>query len=547
MEMQKKADFVVQGGTIYCGKGMAADYDFLAVKNNRIEAIGYEREMEQWIGSETQVITLAEEQMLLPGLHDNHIHLIQAGMFDKYVDLAGTSSQEEAAELTAQFAQSIPDEPWVIGFSWCRLSWTKKDHPTKDSLDKVISDRPVFLLDSELHGAWVNSKALELCGIDGNTPDPPFGKIAKDENGEPSGYLYETALCLVGEQAFRFSNEIVEELIGRYMNNAVKWGITSVSDMTPYLGLNLAYEETYYRMDREGRLKIRINAARNLFEDMERLVEIREKAESSGTGMYRVPYVKQFIDGVIANYTALLLEPYCDRPGDCGGSLLDLKELHAAVEKAHCHGFSVRLHGCGDGAVNAALNAYEAAIKKHGKAKVSHQIEHVESIQPSDIKRFAELDVIASVQPEHIISGIPSFSDNCYPKLLGPERDRYTWPFRSLLKAGTVLAGGSDAPVVEGDPFYGMYCGMERIHPDGTPEGGWNPQEKLDIEDLIAAYTWGAAYGEGRAQELGTLEPGKLADLTILDRNLLTSSPQQVKEAQVLYTIVDGKIVYKKD
>lgn len=311
-----KADLLIEGGKIFCGKGMAEDNDFIAVADGKIIAVGKGRsEADGFRGPETRVISLGEDELVIPGLHDNHIHLMQAGMLDKYADLFHAMSREEVAQIVSDFAATIPDEKWVIGFGWCRLSWEDTSHPTRETLDRVLPDRPVFLLDYELHGAWVNSKALEICGINADTPDPPFGEIARDEKGQPTGYLYETALCLVGEYAFDFSDEMVEDLITRYMDNAVKRGITSVSDMTPYLGLNLAYENTYYRMDREGRLKIRVNAARNLFEDIDKVLEVKEKAESSGTGMYRVPYVKQFIDGVIANHTALLAEPYCDMPG----------------------------------------------------------------------------------------------------------------------------------------------------------------------------------------------------------------------------------------
>lgn len=539
-------DLLIKGGTIFCGKNLPEDYDIVAIKDNRIANLGYAGEEKAWIGKNTEIISLRKENLVIPGLHDHHIHLVQAGMLDKYIDLSGASSQEEAAAMTAEFAEKISEEVWIIGFGWSRLGWKDKALPVKESLDRLIPDRPVFLLDSELHGAWVNSRALEMCGINETTGAPMFGEIAKNSKGEPSGYLYETALSLVGKYAFDFSDSMAENLICRYMNNAVKFGITSVSDMTPYLGLDLAYEETYYQMDREGKLKIRINAARNLFEDIETVLSIGKKAECSGSGMYRVPYMKQFLDGVLANHTAMLLKPYCDKPEFCGGALLDLKELNKAVKRAHENGISVRLHACGDGAVHAALDAYEAATKECGKSKARHQIEHIECIDPFDIERFAELGVVASVQPEHIISGMPGFEDNCYPELLGAERDAWTWPFRTMLDQGAILAAGSDAPVVEGNPFYGMYCGMERIHPDGTPAGGWNPKEKLDIIELLHAYTWGAAYAEGREKELGTIETGKLADITIADRNLLNSKAQEVKDTEVLYTIVDGKVVYRK-
>lgn len=546
MEKNLTADMILQGATVFCGNGLPKDQDFIAIKGNRIIGIGPEGQEKDFIGEGTRVFRFQKDQFLMPGLHDHHIHLIQAGMLDKYADLTEASSQEEAAEMTADFAKTIPEDEWVMGFGWSRMSWTQKDLPTKESLDERIPDRPVFLLDSELHGAWVNSKALEVCGVTADTEDPPFGMIAKNEKGEPSGYLYETALCLVGKYALQFKEALVKDLIRRYMRKAVQWGITSVSDMTPYLGLNLAFETTYFDMDRKGELDIRINAARNLFEDMETFLEIQRKAESSGSGMYRVPYMKQFLDGVITNYTALMIEPYSDRPEEKGGSLLDLEALDSAVEAAHKNNVSVRLHACGDGAVRAALDSYQRALEKNGRTVARHQIEHIESIDSSDIPRFQELGVIASVQPEHIVSGIPTFQDNCYPELLGKEREKYTWPFRSLKDNGAVLAFGSDAPVVEGDPFYGMFCGLERIHPDGSPEGGWNPQEKLRIEDLLEGYTYGAAYAEGRETELGTLEVGKLADIAVIDRNLLTATSDGVKGAKVLLTIVDGRIVYEK-
>lgn len=537
---------ILQGATIYCGKGLPENYDFIALKGNKIIGIGPKDKAQDFITGGTKIISFEENQLLMPGLHDNHIHLIQAGMLDKYVDLTAASSQEEAAELVAAFAKTIPDEEWIMGFGWSRLSWVNKDLPIKETLDALIPDRPVFLLDSELHGAWVNSKALAHCGITRDTADPDFGMIAKDEKGEPSGYLYETALCLVGKYALDFEDSLAKELIQRYMRKAVTWGITSVSDMTPYLGLNLAFEKVYFDMDRKGQLDIRVNAARNLFEDMDTFLAIKDKAESSGTGMYRVPFMKQFLDGVIANYTALMLEPYSDKADEKGGSLLDLEALDQAVEKAHENNISVRLHACGDGASRIALNTFQRALENKGKTASRHHIEHIESIDPSDIPRFKELGVIASVQPEHIVSGIPSYEDNCYPALLGPFRERYTWPFKSLKTTGAILAFGSDAPVVEGDPFYGMYCGLERIHPDGSPQGGWNPQEKLTMEDLLHGYTYGGAYAEGREDELGTLEEGKLADITVIDRNLLTATSEEIKEAKVLMTIVDGRIVYER-
>ncbi|MEG1584537.1 MAG: amidohydrolase family protein, partial [Anaerovorax sp.] len=514
------------------------------VKSNKIVGLGKIGQEDEYITPKTKVVLLNKNQMVMPGIHDNHIHLIQAGMLEKYADLYGSVSQEEAADRVVKFAEKNPHENWMVGFGWARMSWTDHSLPKAKTLDLLFPDRPVLLLDSELHGAWANGKAFELCGIDKHTHDPQFGMIARDEEGNPEGYLYETALSLVAKHAFEFEEDTLEGLINLYTRRANQYGITSTSDMTPYLGINLAYEKIYYKMSREEKLTVRIHAARDLFEDIHVYLSVKEEAEKNDKGFYRVCYTKQFLDGVITNYTALMLESYWDKQGDCGGALLDIGKLNEGVERAHKNGISVRLHACGDGAVRVALDAFENAIKKYGQTKARHQIEHIEVIAQEDLKRFQKLGVIASVQPEHIVSGIDTFDNNCYPEVLGPDRERYTWAFRSLLQAGAVLACGSDAPVVEGNPFMGMYCGLTRLHPDGTPKGGWNPEEKLSIEELLQGYTFGAAYAEGREEELGTLEIGKLADIAVLDRNLLTATPDEVRDTRVLLTMVDGKIVY---
>ncbi|QOX62710.1 amidohydrolase [Anoxybacterium hadale] len=543
---QMTADILIKGAAFFDGRRSRPEIDFIAVRENKIIGMGGEEQAGAFIGADTVVCEFSKDQMVMPGFHDNHIHLIQSGMLDKYADLTMASSEEEAAEMVLEFAKKITDEKWVMGFGWSRFAWKNKKFPTRESLDAVLSDRPVLLFDTELHAAWANSCAMEEAGITKDTADPPFGKIDRDKDGIPSGYFYETALSLLAKHAFQLEPHIVKDLIHRYSKRAVKWGITSVSDMTPYLGINLAFEDIFMELDRKGELMLRINAARDLYEDIEAVVALRRKAEESGTGMYRIPYFKQFLDGVISNHTAMMIEDYSDAKGNRGGSLLDLSNLKEAVKTAQENSMSVRLHACGDGAVRAALDAYEyAAGECAAGTSCRHQIEHIEVISFEDIKRFASLGVIASVQPEHIVSGMPSFSDNGYPELLGKERERYTWAFRCLKESGAILAGGSDSPVVEGNPFMGIYCGLERVHPDGTPKGGWNPDEKLTVPELLELYTFNAAFAEGREAELGTLEPGKLADMIAVDRNLLTVSAEELLCAEVLLTIVNGKVVYK--
>lgn len=547
MRNEQKANIILEGSNFYCGRNLDNDIDFLAIKDNKILAVGKKEEMQTYIDANTEVLSFSDEHLIISGLHDNHVHLLQAGILEKYVQLYSSTSKEEAARMVAEFAKTIPDEKWVMGVGFRRMSWKDSSYPTADVLDVLIPDRPVLLMDEELHAVWLNSKALEVCGINKDTQTPEGGIIVRDASGNPKGYLLENAVVLATSYAFDFENSMVKELVSGYINRAVRLGITSVSDMTPYLSLDLSFPEAYFQMVNNNQLKIRINAALNLFEDIEKFCEIRKRAEIEGKGFYRVPYMKQFLDGTPANYTGFLLDDYSDNPGEKGCSTIDIDKMEKAIENATKHDISVRLHSCGDGSCRAGLDAYEKALSKYDKSKSRHMIEHLELVNSDDIPRFGQLGVIASVQPEHLAAGTMKWDENCYPERLGSERCKYTWPFKQLKESGAVLAGGSDCPVVEGNPFWGIYVGNTRKYYDGLPVGGWNPQENLSIEDLLDMYTIGAAYAEGRENELGTIEEGKLADITVIDRNLLEmSGDTAIREAKALLTIVNGKIVYQR-
>lgn len=545
MKTELKADIILEGASFYCGRGLDSNIDFIAVKDNKILALGKKDDLEKYIGEDTQVISYTKENMIIPGLHDNHVHLIQAGILEKYEKLYSTTSKEDAARIIAEFAETIPNEKWVMGVGFRRMSWEDTSMPDCKTLDRVIADRPVFLMDEELHMAWLNSKGLEECGINRSTEDPEGGIICRDENGDPSGVLLENAVALAAKYAFQFDNKTAKALIEGYINKAVSLGITSVSDMTPYLSLDLSFPEVYFEMVKNDELRIRVNAARNLFEDINTFNSIHKKAELEGKGFYRVPYMKQFIDGTPANFTGMLLEGYSDNPEEKGKATIDLGKMSEAIEVATANDISVRLHSCGDRSCREALDAYENALKKFPKTQSRHMIEHLELVDPADIPRFGKLGVIASVQPEHLAAGTMKWSENCYPEKLGPVREKYTWPFKQLRDGGAVLAGGTDCPVVEGNLFWGMYAGNTRKYYDGLPEGGWNPQENLSIPELLDIFTSGAAYAEHRENELGTLEEGKLADITVVDRNLLElEGNPEIRETRVLLTMVDGRIVY---
>ena len=535
------ADLILTSDTVFTGLSDRPTPGFVAIKGNKIMAVSDDKEkFADYKDDHTEVHHFGN-QLIMPSFYDSHTHLTLAGMYKTFVNLGQAKSEIEAAEMVGKFAETMPEASWVIGFNWYHVFWDDKVLPTKLSLDRYISDRPVFLINAEAHGAWVNSKALEICGIDRNTKDPDYGHIEKMENGEPSGFLYEAALGLVAVHALQFTIEQEKAFVRKYMESAAKFGITSVNDMQPYFGVNMGNYETFKALEEEGELTIRIHSAPDLLSDLEEVADWREKYCSEKR---KISLLKQFLDGVPTTYTALTLEEYSDKPGDTGTQLSDLEAIAKQVLEAHRLGFSIRLHACGDRAVRIALDCYEAAIKKYGKNEARHGIEHIECIHPDDIPRFKELGIVPSVQPEHLAL-TQNFEDNPYISRFGPERARYLWPFKSLLKSAGVLAIGTDCPVVDNDPFLEIYRAVTRVHNDGKPLGGWNPDEKLTMAEILSAYTLGSAYGTRREKELGTLEAGKFADIIVLDRNLFDTAPENIRSTKVKLTVMDGKVIYK--
>ena len=537
----QRADLIITGDNIYTGLTATTHPGFVAIKDNKILKVSKEiEELTDYIDDNTEVQDFKDE-LIMPAFFDGHTHLILAGMYKTFVNLGESKSEEEAAEMVSKFAETMEDAPWIIGFNWYHVFWENKVLPTKHSLDKYFPDRPVFLINAEAHGAWVNSKAMEICGIDKDTKDPNYGHIEKLENGEPSGFLFEAALGLIAVNALKFTVDQEKAFAQKYMESAAKFGITSVLDMQPYFGVNLGKNETYQVLEKEGKLNLRVHCAPDLLGDLNETLKCREKFASE---KLKITHLKQFLDGVPTTYTALTIDEYSDKPGDTGTQLSDIDAIRAKVLEAHKLGFSVRLHACGDRAVRIALDCFEEAINKYGKNEARHGIEHIEGIHPDDIPRFKELGIIPSIQPEHLAL-TQKFSENPYLPRLGKEREKYLWAFKSLLNSAGVLSIGTDCPVVDNDPFLEIYRAVTRLHNDGKPEGGWNPQEKLTMAEALSAYTLGSSFGVGREKELGTLEEGKLADIVVLNQNLFTIDAEKIRETKVILTIMDGKMIYK--
>lgn len=536
------ADMIIKGNAIFDSVSDKPFAGFVAVKGNRIAAVGKEMDsISQYAGDDTKIID-AGDRLVMPGFHDSHTYLILAGMYKTYPNLGSARSEEEAAAMLKEYYDSQPGDGWVYGFNWYHVFWDKKELPRKETLDRYFPDRPVFLINAEAHGAWVNSLALEIAGVTADTPDPFGGEIARDENGEPTGFLYESAIEYVAAHALIFTEEQEKTFLRKYMADAAELGITGVVDVQPYFGKDLGSLDVYTGMESDGELTVRITAAANLLGDLD---EALENSKKYCTEKVRAHMLKQFVDGVITTHTALLLEDYTDAPGNRGTQLSELEKIDAAVQEGHKRGLWIKIHAIGDRAIRFTIDSYEKAIKTYGANGCRHAIEHVEMVTDSDIERFGHLGLIPSVQPEHI-GLMPTWEGEEYRVNIGEERAGRTWPFRSLLESAGVLAIGSDCPVVDNNPFYAIHRGVTRLHDDGLPEGGWNPTQKLTVADILRGYTLGSAYGIGREDELGTLEEGKFADIAVIDRNLFETEPKDIRGAHVDMTIMDGKVIFER-
>lgn len=537
------ADTILHGGSYFAGLGLAEDSDYLAIKGSRILSVGKGDGWKSYCGPATREIALPQNALVVPGFHDSHLHLIMSALNRAYVDLIQARSEAEAAKMVYDFSKTIPDDPWVIGLNWYHMNWPGRRLPSKESLDRYFPDRPVFLTNTEVHGAWVNSRALELVGITDQTPDPAHGEIMRDSQGHATGYLNEMAMGLVGRYALKFDRKKEISLVSDILRDFSSKGITSVQDMRPELGYDLGQYETFYQMASEDQLNVRIHSAANLLDDIEEVIAAGEKYNSD---TFQICLLKQYMDGVPTTHTAMITEPYQDRPDYCGEPVSDPQLLREQIEIAHQHGMSVKIHCCGDRAVSTILDFYEDAIRKYGRTRSRHAIEHIEILQPEDVNRFENLGIIASMQPEHMVIQVDNYEDNPYFEKYSDKQLSTSWNFRALLDRNITLSFGSDCPVVDVNPLTGIYRAVTRKFNNGKPENGMQPEQKISMREAIHCYTRNPALGVRREHELGTLEAGKYADIAVLDTNLLLCDPEEIRNAQVLLTMMNGKITHNQ-
>ncbi|MEN2768178.1 amidohydrolase [Ornithinibacillus xuwenensis] len=530
--MSLSPDIIITSNAVFTGTSTHPKPAAILIAKNKIIKVMEKERYTPYLTENTQVLDFGDK-LVLPGFHDFHIHLLLGSMLTNSVQLHDAKSAEEVANLVYQYAVENPELPFIIGSGWDNNAWELKETVHKKYLDDVLSDRPVILYQAEFHSVWVNSASLELAGINQQTQNPEFGEVIKDANGEPTGLLLEHAVGLV-TKAIPLDVTMKEQLLRQFLQEAAKYGVTSTHDLLRLPEMSTEEAAIYSKFENSGELTARIHFVAPLNGDISEAKRLRETYQSN---MVQFSGFKQFIDGVITSYTAYLEEPYSNKPAIRGETVYPAELIKEWTIEADREGFRVRFHCIGDGAVKLALDTFEEARKVNGERDSRHAIEHIEMILQDDIERLSHLGVLASIQPEHINGS----SYEVFEELIGSDRMKRYMLQKTLQDAGATLVYGSDYPVVGLNPLHGIYRAVTRLDDD---EIVWHTKEKITLGEALKAYTIASAYGSFREDELGTLEEGKLADIITLDRNLFAVPKEEIKDASVLFTMVDGIIVY---
>jgi predicted amidohydrolase YtcJ len=532
------ADLVLRGGKVFVSAGSVTSA--IAIRGERVAAIG--QDAERLIGPSTRVVEL-NGRLVTPGMNDAHCHFAAGGVSMLEVDLRGASSLAEIeSRVRAAAAKASPGE-WITGRGWDQTRLRPADldasgWPTKATLDRAAPAHPVYLRRVDGHTGWANSRALELAGISRATPDPKGGEIVRNARGEPTGILKETAKDLMDGAVPPPSPERLRRGILAALDLAARTGVTSVQTE-----IKAEDVDVYRALRSEGRLTVRVYGWFPLTTDTVRELQRRDIKAATGDAWLRLGLVKAYADGTLGSRTAYMLEPYTDDPSTRGIQRIPPAEMDALVLAADQAGLQVAVHAIGDAANREVLDSIERAQKTTGRRGARHRIEHAQVLDAADIPRFAQLGVVASMQPTHATSDMRWAEDR-----IGHARAQegaYAW--RKLLLANARIAFGTDFAVEPLDPVEGLYSAVTRQSRQrpGTPPGGWLPEEHLSIDEGIALYTAGSAYAEFQEADKGVLEPGKLADLVVWDRDLLTVPPQDILQVKPALTIVGGRAVYE--
>jgi predicted amidohydrolase YtcJ len=527
------ADRILVGGSVWTGDAAAPVAAAVAIVDGRIAAVGGDEEIRAIAGSGTEIIELAG-RFAMPGFIDTHTHFLDGGFRLEAVDLRDAATPEEFARRLREQAEALPPGTWILGGDWDHELWGG-ELPDRSWIDDVTPAHPVFVTRLDWHMALANSKALELAGFDTNAPDPAGGEIVRDDGGRPTGVLKDAAMTFVYDAIPRPTEIEQDSALSAAMRFAAARGVTGVHDMGTWDGL-----ATYERAHARGALTLRVRAFVPL-STVARLAAFVE--ERGGTGDDKLSWggLKGFVDGSLGSSTALFFEPYLDAPSTSGLTVIDMAELADRVRTADAAGLQVAIHAIGDRANAELLDLYGDLERERGPRDRRYRIEHAQHLRPGDYGRFAELGVIPAMQPYHAID-----DGRWAERKIGPERARSTYAFRALEEAGARPAFGSDWTVAPLDPLLGVYAAVTRRTLDGENPTGWIPEQKITVEQALKAYTSDAARAGFSEDRVGTLRPGMLADIVVLDRNPFEVEPEHLKDLEIEMTIVGGVTVYER-
>ena len=527
-------DLALFNGVIWTVDPNQPRAEALAIKGDRIVAVGSNKQIKKMFDGETRVIDL-KGAFVMPGFNDAHLHFAEGGFSLLGINLRRARDEDDFTRIIGEYARGLPQGAWITGGNWDHEAWPSHRLPTKEIVDAVCPHHPVFVDRLDGHVALANSLAMGLARVTGDTPDPPGGEIVRDpETGEPTGLFKDEAKGLINRVITPPSEDERMEAIRAALREAARFGVTSIQDNASAEDLHC-----YQKLHQSGDLSVRINAWTHIdrWDGMGTL----GLEQDFGDDWLRLGTVKLFADGSMGAGTALFWEPYQDDPATCGIAIYPYSKLEELILKLDKAGFQVACHAIGDKANHWVLNAFEKALQVNKKRIRRHRIEHAQVVDRGDLSRFKELGVVASIQPSHCIDDM-----RWAEKRIGKDRCRQAYPFRSLLDAGARVAFGTDWPVETLNPMIGLYAAVTREFTQGGPPGGWFPGEKISMVKAIECYTLGSAFAEFREDVKGSIGAGKLADLVVLSKNLLTISPPEILKIEILYTIVGGKVVYER-
>ena len=520
---------------VWTGNPRQPEAEAVAIRGNRIEAVGSTSEILKQKSPDARVLDL-HGRRVIAGFNDAHVHFYSGGANLTSPPLRYSKSQEDFRNTLGLYAKRLPPGRWILGGNWDHENWTPAELPTRQLIDAVTADWPVFINRLDGHMSLANSVALKLAGIDKKTKDVPGGVIMRDPSGYPTGILKDAAQGLVERVIPAPTQDQIRDAIRAAQTYAAGNGVTSVQDMSAAPDILHAYQT----MLRNGELTIRISGRQPLT-SWRHLADVGVLA-GFGSEYLRIGGVKGFADGSLGSTTALLFAPYLDSPktsGIASAELSDPARMWSDIAHADAAGLQIAIHAIGDKANNTILGFYERLEREHGARDRRLRIEHAQHLLSADIPRFARDRVIASMQPYHCID-----DGRWAEKRIGPERAKTTYAFRSLLDAGATLAFGSDWDVAPMAPLMGIYAAVTRRTLDGKHPEGWVPEQKISVAEAVRAYTMGSAYASFDESLKGSIEPGKLADLVVLSDDIFTIDPVKIAVTKVFITIFDGRIIF---